>query len=401
MPQDAFAAYANGLNAAIAYGYDFTGTSRAAEPQAAPQRTGVTVRRQMTKSAPTTPKRPVISHFEDLHAKSSAMRLKEARALRAELALLPEVNIDTETFKSRRSSKSATESGVLTVAEEGDSSYEFSDIDAARALSRSRKGLRSRVSDLSGAQSALNNDLEELRQLQRESEANYKKLRLLQQSLLIEAHDLKRKQETLEHENMVLESKLKGTQAVSLKLSSTHHRLQHNVDILQRHGSMSPDLLKRVGGGSLVSSVRRKKRLQQSFERPISTLQDIALQLDEQSQSSEKTIRRLSARIELEEIDQQDWGPFSKSVAQTPQPSSPTSLSADDLVAVAALKSQLESSVKREETVRRQLQSLRNQLSLARRAASESAADANAELKYLKSSRRPQVRVSRIASSTA
>ena len=88
MPQDAFAAFANGFNAAIANGFNFASTSRAAEPQPPPRQPG-SYRRQTTKSAPAAPKRPVLAYFEDLHERCSGIRPREAGAIRYELALMP------------------------------------------------------------------------------------------------------------------------------------------------------------------------------------------------------------------------------------------------------------------------------------------------------------------------
>lgn len=136
MPQDAFAAFANGFNAAIASGFNFASTSRSAEPQAQVPPPPGSYRRATTKSAPAAPKRPVLSYFEDMHERCSGIRPKEAGAIRYELALVPDINVDAPTYKHRRSSKATDDTGVLSAAEEGESDYDFSDADARRSVSR-------------------------------------------------------------------------------------------------------------------------------------------------------------------------------------------------------------------------------------------------------------------------
>ncbi|KZV80178.1 hypothetical protein EXIGLDRAFT_733523 [Exidia glandulosa HHB12029] len=404
MPQDAFAAFANGFNAAIASGFNFASTSRSAEPQAqVPPPRSQSYRRATTKSAPAAPKRPVLSYFEDMHERCSGIRPKEAGAIRYELALVPDINVDAPTYKHRRSSKATDDTGVLSAAEEGESDYDFSDADARRSVSRSRKTLRSRLTGLNRTKWTLESELEEMRRLQRESEASYEQLRLLQQSLKVETQELKQKQRELEDQNVALQRKLKGAQAVSTKLSSTHGRLKRNVDYIQQQGSQSPELLQKIAGGSLMSSVRRKRRVEESFSRPIMSLQETVSRLAAESQSTEQALGTLSARIEQEDSVQLSQR---SSVAETAkrlsrQLSDTRASSSEDLVAVALLKSQVESSVRREGDVREQLLALRSQLSNARRAASESAAGANTELEYLRSSRLPHVRVGRTASNAA
>lgn len=91
-------------------------------------------------------------------------------------------------------------------------------------------------------------------------------------------------------------SKLKGAQAVSTKLSSTHNRLKRNVDYIQQ-GSHSPELLHTLAGGSLVSSVRRKRRVEESFSRPILTLRETVSRLAAESQTSGQFVRFQNASI--------------------------------------------------------------------------------------------------------
>lgn len=135
MPQDAFAAFANGFNAAIASGINFASTSRAAEPQPPPRSTA-SYRRPTAKSAPAAPKKPVLLYFEDLHERCAAIRPKESAVIRYELALMPDVNVDSTIFKDRRSSRATADAGVLSAAEDGESDYDLSDIDARRAVTR-------------------------------------------------------------------------------------------------------------------------------------------------------------------------------------------------------------------------------------------------------------------------